>query len=420
MIPAKPDGAVIKNVPWIVVDAQTFNDHVRIYTEQTARSAGMDGVPWLDPSHRPPTAPEFFMVDHLPPGKTPLGATRLMLRLAGIGVVVAAVAGAFAYVQGTLDPHRLTPKALVNVLEKNNGVYPGFRRNHAKGVCVIGYFESSPEVRPYSSAQVFSAARTPVVGRFALPSGNPYAPDTSVPISSLALRFKQANGQQWRTGMNSMPVFPVGTPEAFYQLQQAQSPDPATGKPNPASVPAFFAAHPEAVPFLQWVKTAKPSASYATERYNSINAFYLVNAAGQRQAVRWGVVPVAASDAGAGPPDSADFLEKDLLQRLQAGPLRWQMNITLAGPEDPINDASKPWQGEHKVLNAGTLVLERAQAQNNGECRDINYDPLILPSGIEGSDDPLLAARSAAYASSYLRRTSEVGQLPAAKQESSQ
>jgi catalase len=36
----------------------------------------------------------------------------------GIAIVVAAVAGAFAYVHGNLDPQRLTPKALVDVLEK--------------------------------------------------------------------------------------------------------------------------------------------------------------------------------------------------------------------------------------------------------------------------------------------------------------
>ncbi len=88
--------------------------------------------------------------------------------------------------------------------------------------------------------------------------------------------------------------------------------------------------------------------------------------------------------------------------------------MTLANPGDPIDDASKAWTGEHKVLNAGTLVLESTQPQDSGDCRDINYDPLVLPSGIEASADPLLAARSAAYASSYLRRTSEVGQLPAA------
>ncbi|MDB6446052.1 catalase family peroxidase [Pseudomonas sp. 21TX0197] len=359
------------------------------------------------------------MVDPSSPrssSRPPLSAASLTLRLSGIAVIVAALAGAFAYVNGALDPQRLTPKALVNVLEKNNGMHPGFRRNHSKGVCVAGYFESSGEARAYSRAQVFAQPRTLVVGRFALPSGNPYAPDGSVPIRSLALRFTQADGQQWRTGMNSMPVFPVGTPEAFYQFQQAQSPDPATGKPNPAAVPAFFAAHPEAVPFLQWIKTARPSASYATETYNGINAFYLVNTAGQRQAVRWGVVPMSQDAADATPPQGADFLERDLSKRLANGPLRWQLQITLANPGDPINDASKAWPADRKVLNAGTLVLERTQAQDNGECRDINYDPLILPSGIEGSEDPLLAARSAAYASSYLRRTSEVSQLPATQE----
>ncbi|MCE0464370.1 MULTISPECIES: catalase family peroxidase [Pseudomonas] len=347
------------------------------------------------------------------PSRPPLSPAALALRLSGIAVIVAALGGAFAYVNGSLDPQRLTPDALVNVLEKNNGVHPGFRRNHSKGVCVAGYFESSGEARAYSRAQVFMESRTPVVGRFALPSGNPYAPDGSVPIRSLALRFTQANGQQWRTGMNSMPVFPVGTPEAFYQFQQAQLPDPATGKPNPAAVPAFFAAHPEAMPFLQWIKTARPSASYATETYNGINAFYLVNQAGQRQAVRWGVVPLSQDTADATPPQGADFLEQDLAKRLAAGPLRWRLNITLANPGDPVNDASKVWPADRKVLNAGTLVLERTQAQDNGECRDINYDPLILPSGIEGSEDPLLVARSAAYARSYLRRASEVNPLPA-------
>ena len=354
------------------------------------------------------------MVDQLPPArpvKPALSPASVMLRLAAIGAVVAVIAGTFFYVNGTLDAQRLRPKTLVNALEQNNGVHPGYRRNHAKGMCVIGYFESNGNAQPLSRAQVFQAGRTPVVGRFALPSGNPYAPDSSVPIRSLALGFTQANGQQWRTGLNSMPVFPVGTPEAFYAMLQAGAPEPATGKPKPEAMPAFFAAHPETGPFLQWVKTARPSASFATQTYNGINAFYLVNASGQRQAVRWGVAPEGQDAPGASAPNEADYLENDLVQRLSVGPLKWQFNLTLAEAGDPVNDASKPWPAERKVVKAGTLVLQRAEPQNTGECRDINYDPLILPSGIEGSADPLLAARSAAYASSYLRRTSEVDQL---------
>ena len=355
------------------------------------------------------------MVDQLPPVRPatpPLRPASVLLRLVGIGGVVAVILGGFYYVNGTLDPQRLSPGKLVNALENTNGVHPGYRRNHAKGLCVAGYFEGSGAAQGLSTAQVFGTGRTPVVGRFALPSGNPYAPDSSVPIRSFALRFTQANGQQWRTGMNSMPVFPVGTPEAFYQMLQAGAPDPATGKPAPGAMPAFFAVHPETAAFLQWVKTAKPSASYATESYNGINAFYLVNAAGQRQAVRWGVVPLGQDAPGAAAPDDADYLEQDLDKRLAAGPLKWQFNLTLAEAGDPTTDASKAWPAGRKVVDAGTLVLVKAQAQNDGECRDINYDPLILPSGIEGSADPLLAARSAAYASSYVRRTSEVDQLP--------
>lgn len=344
--------------------------------------------------------------------RPPLSLTATGLRLAGIGVVVLVAATAFAYVGGYLDPQRLTPDKLVNTLEHNNGTFPGYRRNHPKGVCVAGYFDSNGAAAGLSRAEVFSATRTPVEGRFALPTGNPYSPDSAAPIRSLAVRFTQKDGQQWRTGMNAMPVFPVGTPQAFYELLQATAPDPKTGKPDPAKPPAFFGSHPETAPFLAWVKTAKPSASYATVTYNSVNAFYLINADGKRQAVRWNMVPVDAAESAAPAPDTKDYLEPDLGSRLAAGPLRFNLILTLANADDPVNDASKQWPADRRTVNAGTLVLESEQPQLSGACRDINYDPLVLPSGISGSDDPLLAARSAAYATSYKRRTAEVEQLP--------
>lgn len=353
------------------------------------------------------------MSDPVPPELSPLSKA---LRFGAIAVVVLAAGGAFAYVKGAFTPDRITPKLLVNTLEHNGGVHPGYRRNHAKGVCIVGHFESNQQAQDLSVAGVFGPGQTPVVGRLALPSVNPYAPDSSVPIRSMALRFTLANGQQWRTGMNSMPLFPIGTVEAFYQQLQASAPDPATGKPNPDKMKAFFAAHPEAAPFLAWVKTAKPSASFATETYNSINAFYLVNAQGERQAVRWAMVPLAADGSPASPDAGGDFLQQDLQKRLDTGPLRWQLRLTLANPDDPTNDASKGWPADRRTVTAGTLVIDKLEAQNDGECRDINYDPTVLPNGIEASSDPLLAARSAAYASSYLRRTGEVAQLKEAHQ----
>jgi len=344
---------------------------------------------------------------HAPP---PLSKRRTLWRFALIGAVLLVFLLAFGYVGGWLAPQRLTAQRMVNQLQANAGVFAGYRRNHAKGVCVAGYFDSDGRAQMYSVAQVFAPGRTPVVGRFAIPGGNPYAPDSSVPIRSFALRFTQANGQQWRTGMNSMPVFPVATPQAFFEQLQAQQPDPATGKPNPAKVKAFFAAHPETAAFLAWVKTAKPSASYATETYWSLNAFEFVDAHGDKHAVRWRMVP-EASDAAIGGSD-ANYLDADLAQRLAEGPQRWHLMVTLANPGDPTNDATKQWPSDRREIDAGTLVLTSTEPQESGECRDINYDPTVLPHGIEISDDPLLPARSAAYATSYLRRTSEEAHLP--------
>jgi catalase len=343
--------------------------------------------------------------------------TRDPIRLAGSWALIAgllgAVAVAFGYTGGWLAPHRLTPNRLVDQLQVNSGTFAGYRRNHAKGVCVTGYFQSNGNAERYSVAQVFASGRTPVVGRFAIPGGNPYAPDSSIPIRSMALRFALANGQQWRTGMNSMPVFPVATPQGFYAMLEAQQPDPATGKPDPKRLAAFFAAHPETAAFRAWARTAKPSASFATDTYDSLDAFVFVDARGGHHAVRWSMVPETPPLGGDEPrTDDANYLANDLAQRLARTPLRWRLLVSFANPGDPINDATKEWPMSRRTIDAGTLVVTRTEPQTSGPCRDINYDPTVLPDGIEPSGDPLLPARSAAYAVSYLRRTSEEAHLP--------
>ncbi|MNI92631.1 Catalase-related peroxidase precursor [compost metagenome] len=58
-------------------------------------------------------------------------------------------------------------------------------------------------------------------------------------------------------------------------------------------------------------------------------------------------------------------------------------------------------------MDAGTLVLQQVDGPEQGACRDLNFDPLILPRGIQASADPILAARSAAYSESFNRRSRE-------------
>jgi catalase len=50
---------------------------------------------------------------------------------------------------------------------------------------------------------------------------------------------------------------------------------------------------------------------------------------------------------------------------------------------------------ERQRVDAGTLTLDTVSSEDGpGACTDINYDALVLPPGIEASDDPILSARS--------------------------
>ena len=340
------------------------------------------------------------------PPNVPLPPRAKGLRLAAIAAALGLAALALAATAGWLPLRKLSPSVIVDTQE-SGGIHAGFRRAHAKGLCVVGTFTSDGALASFSSASVFGAGSVPVVGRLSTAGANPTAPDASSPVRSLALQFQLPNGQQWRTAMNTPPVLAVGTPEKFHRQLQALAPDPATGKPDPARIAAFFAAHPESAEFRAWQAGNKPSSSFATTRYHSINAFVLVAPGGERQAVRWAMVPEATAEPlGEGPHDP-DSLQREFAERVGRAPVRWAMEFTLAGPGDVTADATRSWPASRQRLVAGVLEITGASAQEGGACNGINFDPLVLPVGIEASDDPILAARSAAYAESLHRRARE-------------
>jgi len=334
-----------------------------------------------------------------------LGAVSLAWRGGLIALSMAALAGSYLLAAGALSPQRLAPQAFITALESNAGVHPGYRRNHATGVCVTGWFDSTGDAATYSRAQVFQRGRTPVVGRFGIAGGHPGDSGAHTPVRSFALEFRQADGEQWRTGMNNMPVFSVATPQDFLAQLRAGQPDPATGKPDPQRLAAFWKAHPESASFRQWAHDTTPSRSFVDQHYYGLDAFFLENGQGNRQAVRWDVEPLSPAVNGQGEID----LIGDLLQHVAAGPQRWRLWLTLGAPSDPTNDATQVWPSDRPRVDAGTVVLTRAAAQQDGPCRDINFDPTVLPDGIAVSDDPLLAARSAVYSVSHRLRSAEVG-----------
>jgi catalase len=326
-----------------------------------------------------------------------------------IGVVVAGGAAAFAYTAGWLSPARLTPDRLVDAFTSPTGPPLGHRRNHAKGICFTGRFEASGAGAALSRAEVFVRGQYPALGRFNLGTADANAPDATVRVRGMGLRIATPDGQEWRTAMIDAPVFPVATPQAFYELLLASA------SKEPDAMQNFAAAHPEIAAFGAWAKSGPWTGSYAEERFNGLNSFIFVDGSGGEHAVRWSLLP-AAPPVPVSPEDLAkrgpDVLEQEITERIRSGPLRWTMAVTVADPGDPTADPSKPWPADRRTIEVGTLIVQQIEAERDGPCRDINFDPTVLPAGMRTSDDPFPAARSSAYAKSYDRRTAEAADYP--------
>jgi catalase len=210
--------------------------------------------------------------------------------------------------------------------------------------------------------------------------------------------------------MNNIPVFAVNSAEGFYDLMLASAPDQATGKPDPAKMSAFIAKHPEFARAIQLIRSSPASAGFADSSYNSLDAFRFINDKGTVLPVRWSMVPVQpvqpfnpAMPGGSVTNQLFDALIADIHHHA----LQWHLIITVGQPGDPTADATLPWPPDRQQVDVGTLTVDHVESEDTSPARDINFDPLVLPDGMAGSDDPLLSARSAAYAESFTRREGE-------------
>ena len=69
--------------------------------------------------------------------------TRHLERVAGTGIVVLGVAGAFLYLGGWFNPGALTLARFADGFERVDGIFSGFRLNHAKGLSFSAWCLSS-------------------------------------------------------------------------------------------------------------------------------------------------------------------------------------------------------------------------------------------------------------------------------------
>ena len=293
---------------------------------------------------------------------------------------------------------------LVDVMNKVFGQHPGIRANHAKGIVVEGSFTATPEAATLSKASLFGSQPIPVTVRFSDATGLPDVPDGS-PLAipqGMSIKYRLPDGSETDMVLNARKFFPVSTGEEFLELLTAIADSPPDA-PKPTKIEQFVASHPNVA--AASASTATPD-SYADQEYFGINTFVFENAAGARQAVRYQMLPektvhLAAADAAARAPD---FLAAELTERLKQGPVTFHLKAQLAAPEDDLVDPAKPWPADRKVVELGTLTIDKAVADSAEAQKALLFLPGQVTDGIEPSDDPMISIRDGAYAESFSRR----------------
>jgi catalase len=326
-----------------------------------------------------------------------------MLRLLP-GAVLALLAGMEARAQ---EP---TPEAIVDAMEKNSGTHAGKRRSGAKGVCASGEFVSTGAGARLTSAVPFQPGnRVPVMARFSNGGGNPQAPDNAPAVRGMSLAFTLPGNDSFEMVMINAPAFVASTPESFARLLESRAPDPTTGRPDPQRIAAADAQNPEWAVQPNYLRTNSPPASYATAPFFSVNSFVFQNAAGEKRHVRWSFEPVAGRTVLT--PEErtargADFLQNELRERVGRAPAEWRMMVQLPREGDPLLSATAIWPADREQVEVGLLrITAVSPAGQPGECDPVMFNPVLLPAGIDPSEDPMLLIRAPAYAVSLSRRT---------------
>ena len=174
----------------------------------------------------------------------------------------------------------------------------------------------------------------------------------------MAIKFHLPDGSDTDMVINSLKFFPVATGEDFRDLLlalAASSPDAS----KPTKFEQFAASHPSAPAAFATVKTPD---SFADEEYYGVNAFVMRNKSGERQAVRYQMVPervvhLVASDAAKQPPN---FLTDELPERLKRGTVTFHLRAQLAAAGDLTKDPDNSLAERPQGSGVGILTIDKA------------------------------------------------------------
>ena len=299
----------------------------------------------------------------------------------------------------------ISPQGALDIINARFGRHPGYRGLHAKGILAKGTFTATPEAARLTRAQHMQGDPVPVTARLSNGGGDPTVPDYAPEVRGLAVKLYLPDGSRTDISAQTVPRFPTRTPDAFLNLVRA-----STGAARIWRLPLFLATHPEVLASLRAnIPALSPPASYATVPYNAVHAYKWIDGQGGERYVRYYWLPEAEEprlSKDEAKSRGRDYLQEEIKERLGRGPVRFTLELRIAGPGDKVDDPSSVWPDDREKVAAGTLELTGLDTERETGDDIVVFDPTRVTDGIELSDDPVLRYRPAAYSESVERRAS--------------
>jgi catalase len=298
----------------------------------------------------------------------------------------------------------ITPAEAVDAINERFGRHAGYRALHAKGVLCKGTFTATTEGSGLTKAAHMQGDPVPALVRFSNGSGNPTSPDYEPDVRGMAAKLQLDDGRHTDIVCQTIPRFPVRTPDAFIEFVHAMKP----GVSLAWKMPLFLAKHPEALPNIAGApKALRPPVSFATRRYYAIHAFRWIDDQETIRHVRYRWVPDAGEQtlsAREAKGRGRDYLFEELAARLSSGPVRFGLELQISRDGDPVDDPTAPWRDDRETIRGATLDVTGLETGRETGDDVLVFDPTNVIDGIELTDDPVLRFRAPAYSESVERR----------------
>lgn len=289
------------------------------------------------------------------------------------------------------------PREAIDRINAVFGAHEGFRALHAKGRFYSGTFTATPEAGELCRAGHLQGEPVPVLVRWSNGGGNPRVKDGAPDVRGMAVSFKLPDGTATDLLGQTAPRFPIRTVEEFLRLVEAS---------KPWQLPLFAARHPHTIGALGANLKAKavvPPYSFAEVSFYPVHAYKWIAPDGAENWVRYVLAHDPHGTRPEGTFEGRDRLSEEIAARLAAGPVRFTLQVSVAGSGDDPHDPTSVWK-KARTFDAGTLEVTGPADDPEAGGGIVVFDPTRVVDGIELSDDPILRYRAEAYSESANRR----------------